>query len=193
MAKSIPVALFFDHDQPEKGVTEVDSPENFTTAHYKYYNKRANYVERYANRFKGERKDDALNDINSFFDTEVKSGFDKYEQFKKQLILVLESGQKINIYLRGYTSPIAPSEYNIALGRRRIDSVRREFDEWGGGSLLPYIQSGQLTITERSFGEETSPTNISDDPRQPSKSIYSPSASRERRVEIDEINFNQDK
>jgi len=193
LANAIPVALFFDHDSPGNGSMEIISPENFTSAYYKYYNKRPNYVERYTNRFNGVRRDDALNEVNGFFNNEVKKGFDKYEVFKNQLILVLESGQKVNIYLRGYTSPIAPSEYNIALGKRRIDSVRKEFYEWGGGSLQPFISSGQLTITERSFGEETSPTSISDDPNRPSQSIYSPSASRERRVEIDEINFNQDK
>jgi hypothetical protein len=46
-------------------------------------------------------------------------------------------------------------------------------------------------VTERSFGEETSPKNLSDDPGRPYESIYSPAAALERRVEIDEINFNQ--
>lgn len=193
LANAIPVALYFDHDQPGSGTMVEKSPVNYTNAYYKYYNRRPNYVDKYTARYRGARKDDALLEINNFFSGEVKKGFDKYEIFKNQLILVLESGQKVNIYLRGYTSPIAPSEYNVALGKRRIDSVRREFDEWGNGALLPYIRSGQLSVTERSFGEETSPKNISDDPRTPAQSIYSPSASKERRVEIDEINFNQDK
>jgi len=194
LANAIPVALFFDHDSPGKNTMETTSPETFTSAYYKYFNSFPTYEKNYANRlFTGAKRSAAIDELNTFFNNEVKKGFDKYEVFKNQLILVLESGQKVNIYLRGYTSPIAPSEYNIALGKRRIDSVRREFDEWGNGALLPYIRTGQLTITERSFGEETSPTTISDDPKRPSQSIYSPSASRERRVEIDEINFNQDK
>jgi len=52
---------------------------------------------------------------------------------------------------------------------------------------MSYISSGQLIITERSFGEETANKGISDDPAAPKKSIFSPDASRERRVEIDEI------
>ena len=194
LANAIPVALFFDHDSPGKNTMSETSQENFTSTYYKYYNSFPKYEKNYANRlFSGARRDDAVYELNEFFNNEVKKGFDKYEVFKNQLILVLESGQKVNIYLRGYTSPIAPTAYNFALGKRRIDSVHKEFDEWGDGVLKPYILTGQLIITERSFGEETSPKSISDDPKQPSKSIYSPAASRERRVEIDDINFNQDK
>ena len=96
----------------------------------------------------------------------------------------------MNIYLRGFASPVAASDYNTSLGKRRIDSVRKEFYDWNGGVLVPYIESKLLIITERSFGESTSPNNISDNASAPALSIYSPQASRERRVEIDEIQFN---
>jgi len=91
--------------------------------------------------------------------------------------------------LRGYASPLAQDSYNLNLGKRRVDSVRNALKKWDGGILVQYINSGQLVITERSFGETSAPTGISDKESEALKSIYSPNASRERRVEIDEINF----
>lgn len=191
LSEAIPVALYFDHDAPKQGDSLHLSNMNYTESYDKYYDKRGRYIYNYVSKFSGSRQDDARREASQFFDREVKSGFEGYENFKNQLLLVLESGQNINIYIRGYASPIALDDYNKALGRRRVDSVRKEFDEWNDGVLLPYIKSGQLLVTERSFGEETSPSDVSDDPRQPFQSIYSPAASRERRVEIDEINFNE--
>lgn len=191
LADAIPVALYFDNDAPSASGADSLSAANYTDSYNSFYDKRGRYIYRYVNHFKGKRQDEARREISQFFDNNVKEGFDRYENFKNQLLLVLESGQKINIYLRGYASPVALDDYNRALGRRRVDSVRKEFDEWNDGALLPYIQSGQLVVTERSFGEETSPKDLSDDPRRPYESIYSPAAALERRVEIDEINFNQ--
>lgn len=188
---AIPVALYFDNDAPKAAGADSLSAVNYTDSYNRFYDKRGRYIYRYVNYFSGSRQDEARREISQFFDNNVKEGFDRYENFKNQLLLVLESGQKINIYLRGYASPVAMDDYNRALGRRRVDSVRKEFDEWNDGALLPYIQSGQLMVTERSFGEETSPKNLSDDPGRPYESIYSPAAALERRVEIDEINFNQ--
>lgn len=192
LAEAIPVELYFDHDNPKPGATDFNSATNYTDSYQAYYEKRGRYIFKYVERFSGSRQDNARREASQFFDNEVKAGFEKYDFFKDQLLLVLQSGQSINVYLRGYASPIALDEYNKALGRRRVDSVRQEFDDWNNGALLPYIESGQLIVTERSFGEETSPSEVSDDPRQPYQSIYSPAASRERRVEIDEINFNEE-
>ncbi len=191
LAETIPLALFFDNDAPVAGDSTHLSGENYSDTYEAYYDKRGKYVFNYVSKFSGRRQDDARREASQFFDGEVRVGFEKYDIFKKQLLLVLESGQEVNIYLRGYASPLALDEYNQALGRRRVDSVRKEFDDWNGGVLLPYINNGQLLVTERSFGEETSPKEVSDDPSKPYQSIYSPGASRERRVEIDEINFNK--
>jgi len=88
------------------------------------------------------------------------------------------------IFIKGYTSPRAQSDYNLALGKRRVASARLHFEQWREGVLQPYINSGQLKIAEVSFGETRSATGISDDLTDERGSIYSPAAARERRVEI---------
>ena len=186
---AIPVSLYFDNDQPDPGTIKETSTKNYTQSYSAYYARKDKFKNVYISRSTDKIK--ANQEIEDLFENEIKIGFDKYETFKRQLLLVLENDQEVNVYLRGFASPVAASDYNTALGKRRIDSVRKEFYEWKGGALVPYIQSKQLIVTERSFGESTSPNNISDNANAPAKSIYSPNASRERRVEIDEIQFNQ--
>lgn len=189
LAEAIPVSMYFDNDQPDSGTLKVTSSKNYTQAYNEYYKRKTKFREVYINR--SSSKLAAADEIDAFFEGDVKRGYDKYEHFKRQLLLVLENGQEANIYLRGFASPVAASEYNTALGKRRIDSVRKEFYQWRSGILVKYIDNGQLKITERSFGESTSPGEVSDNINAPAQSIYSPEASRERRVEIDEIQFNQ--
>ncbi len=191
LKNAIPVRLYFDNDQPDRRTTKETSSQNYTEAYYRYYERYDQFKEIYSSKFPRSQKANAEQEIDELFDGNIKEGFEKYERFKNQLIIVLEAGQKVNIYLRGYASPVHINEYNTALGRRRVDSIRKEFDEWQDGIFIPYIRSGQLIVTERSFGEETAPPGISDDPATPDKSIFSPEASIERRVEIDEINFNE--
>jgi len=191
LENAIPVSLYFDNDKPKAGNSNVTSAETYTTTFKNYYARKEKFRAAYISRFRfNDNKVSGVSEIEDLFENHIKRGFDKYDNFKRQLLLVLENGQDVNIYLRGYASPVAQSEYNTELGKRRVDSVRKEFDQWNNGVLLPYIQSGQLKVTERSFGEETAPVGISDDISKPDSSIFSPEASKERRVEIDEINFN---
>ncbi|MBT8191174.1 MAG: PD40 domain-containing protein [Bacteroidia bacterium] len=191
LKNAIPVQLYFDNDEPDPKTRGTYSSQNYTQTFYRYYDRKEKFKQVYSSRFSRNDKDGAVYQIEELFEDQIKAGFEKYEKFKNQLLVVLEAGQKVNIYLRGYASPVHEDDYNIALGKRRVDSIRKEFDEWRDGVFLPYLNSGQLIVTERSFGEETAPPGISDDPGNPNKSIFSPEASIERRVEIDEINFNE--
>jgi len=191
LANAIPVTLYFDNDSPDPRTTKATSSKTYTQTYDEYYNKKSEYKRKYLGLFGNSDKITAEGEMNNLFDGQLKRGFDRYDVFKKQLLIVLQDGQDINIYLKGYASPLAQNDYNTALGKRRVDSVRKEFDSWNNGALLPFIRSGQLKVTERSFGETTAATGVSDDPSSPSKSIYSPQAALERRVEIEEINFNK--
>ena len=189
LSKAIPVSLYFDNDQPKKGSSVNNSSQTYSQIYHDYYGQKSVFKSSYLALFSGSDKLTADQEMDYLFESNVRAGFDKYDTFKKQLQIVLESGQDVNVYLRGYTSPLAQGDYNIALGKRRVDSIRKEFDTWNNGVFVPFIRSGQLKVTERSFGETTAPAEVSDDPNAPSKSIYSPEASKERRVEIDEIKF----
>ncbi len=187
LENAIPVSLYFDNDRPKIGSNKNESAQTYSQIYGDYYSQKPKFRDAYLALFSGSDRVTAFQEVDYLFENLVKASFDKYDTFKKQLQIVLEAGQDVNVYLRGYTSPLAQGDYNTALGKRRVDSIRKEFDTWNNGVLVPYILSGQLKVTERSFGETTAPASVSDDPSAPSRSIYSPEASRERRVEIDEI------
>ncbi|MEP6794507.1 MAG: hypothetical protein ABJB16_09300, partial [Saprospiraceae bacterium] len=115
------------------------------------------------------------------------SGKREFESFMHILEQYLHEGLTFTIYLKGYTSPLASDEYNKSLGNRRISSIQNEFKSFRDGILWKYMESGDLVVTQKSFGEETAPATVSDDRKNVRKSIYSPEASKERRVEIIEI------
>ncbi len=99
----------------------------------------------------------------------------------------LKNNEEVEVIIKGFTSPRAQSDYNVNLGKRRISSVRNQFEKYADGVLKPYIDSGKLRITEASFGETTARAGISDNLDDERNSGYHPDASRERRVEIVEI------
>ncbi len=185
----VPVRLYFDNDHPNPRSRTETSSLSYSSTYGPYYGKKAEFLRNYGKLFGYKGRDAAEGDINAFFEREVKGGYDNFNALLNCLKEVLEGGGSLNLFIRGYASPISPSEYNAALGKRRVDVVRNEIKRYQNGILAPYIANGQLKITERSFGEDTAPSEVSDSRSDRRKSVYSPEASRERRVEIDEIRF----
>ena len=122
-----------------------------------------------------------------FFEGEVVGGYDKLKRFMRALKKELELGRSLEIAIKGYTSPIADTRYNLALGQRRVSSVANEILNYEGGHFRKYVQNGSLIITDISFGEETSPEDVSDKISDMSQSVYGLGASKERRVQIVKI------
>jgi outer membrane protein OmpA-like peptidoglycan-associated protein len=118
---------------------------------------------------------------------EVKKGHDHLQLFSEILLKRLKTGERVEIVIKGYTSPRAKSDYNDNLAKRRISSLRNHFYEWQYAVLEPFLSNGKLVISESPYGESQAETGISDDLFDERNSIYSVGASRERRVEIIEV------
>lgn len=187
IAKLIPLKLYFDNDEPEKRTLSQTTNQSFTEAYDKYYKRMDSFKKNYSGSFAPSKQADAEARIETFFETEVKDGHKNLKIFMEALERTLQKGFNINLYLRGYASPLASEEYNYAIGQRRVQSIRNEFARYNNGILSEYLESGQLQIKQRSFGEESAPEGISDKPGEMSRSIYSPEASKERRIELEEI------
>ncbi|WP_367389707.1 hypothetical protein [Lewinella sp. LCG006] len=177
----LPLTLFYDNDHPNprtrKSVTELDYSETY----FNYLKREDIYYEQYA---ENEEEQDA---VALFFEKEVVEGYERLELFSAILLEQLEAAQKVEIFLKGYTSPRAKGDYNLLLGQRRVSAVRNHFQSWRSGILLPYLESGQLVISEVSFGETRAAASAQDERAGERLSIYSPAAARERRVEIVEV------
>lgn len=183
----LPLALYFDNDEPDPRTRRTTTQQTYATAYNRYFLRKAEYVRQYAAGLEGDALEDAENKMIAFFEKDIRLGYEKLLRFSEILLARLQSGDQVEIFIKGFTSPRAQSDYNLALGARRVSSVRNHFQSWQGGAFLPYLRSGQLKISERSFGEATASKDISDALDDLRGSIFSLGAMRERRVEIVEI------
>ena len=110
------------------------------------------------------------------------------EKFSALLLSTLKEGNDVNISMRGCSSPLAESRYNLILSQRRINSLRNYWRNYQNGILMGYISSGKMKITEEAAGETLSTMSISDKLDDLANSVYNPSAARERRIEITKVN-----
>ena len=179
--------LYFDNDEPEKRTRKTATTKTYEETAQVYLDRQNEYRERFAGRVDGAKAEAAEQQIDSFFESEIRQGYDRLGQLSDLLLSRLENGDAIEVVVKGFTSPRAESDYNLNLGKRRVSSVRNHFEAWAEGALQPYLRSGKLKITETSFGETTVRAGISDKLSDERNSIYHPDAARERRVEIVEV------
>jgi outer membrane protein OmpA-like peptidoglycan-associated protein len=180
----LPLKLYFSNDEPDSNVTVNFTNKYYQLCYEQYMNLKYEYIKEYSEQYKGEQRIQAAEKVENFFDSEVVLQYNRMNAFLEALYEVLKSGVKIEVQIRGFTSPRAPSDYNVALANRRIMSVRKQFSFYKKGIFWPFLKSGILTIQQLPFGETTAPSGISDAYEDPRNSVYSVEASRERRVEI---------
>ncbi len=183
----LPLALYFDNDEPDKKTRKSTTQKSYGESYDQYYLQKQNYMDQYSAPFEGEEKIRMENEMADFFENEIKKDNEYLNLFSRILLERLSAGEEIEIFIKGFTSPRAQSDYNIFLGKRRISSVLNHFMRYQNGVFTSYMNQGKLKITEKSFGESTASQTISDALEDTRNSVFSIAAARERRVEIMEI------
>lgn len=186
----LPLALYFDNDEPDKNSRSSLTDQVYSTLYNNYINRKPVFSSEYGGGVSEGTRSSAEGEIESFFEGDVIGGYNKLQTMLSVLVKELQLGQRVEISIRGYASPRFEDKYNLVLGQRRVASVKNEMLNYQGGVLRPFINSGQLQVIDVSFGEELAPSNISDSLGNRKLSIYSPEASRERRVEIISVTKN---
>jgi hypothetical protein len=182
--KMLPIKLYFHNDEPDSNVTVSYTFKPYSEPYGYYISLQQVYVATYSAQFVGENQKLAEKKVNDFFENEVRFNYSKMNSFFDSLLVFLAEGKKMEIQIRGFTSPRAYNAYNQALGNRRVMSLKNQILQYKSSAFLPYINSGSFVIKELSFGETQAPSGISDRLNDPRNSINSVEASRERRVEI---------
>jgi len=180
----LPVTVYFDNDRPNRRSKKMYTDLSYTNTYGEYYAKKEEFKRSYTKTLNGSSIESGNLELESFFENDVKVGYDKLKLFVSKLKERLDGGDQIELSLKGFASPRAANRYNLALGQRRIWTLKNEISTYEGGILSPYIKSGQLSITEVSFGEEIAPDGISDSFANPRLSVFSVEASKERKAEI---------
>jgi len=180
----LPITLYFDNDLPDINSRKTATKTEYGNLVDVYRKRKEEYKEKYSNPLPQNEREEANSELEFFFEGNVNGGYDKLKAFMSSVLQELEAGNKVELILKGFASPRADSKYNLALGQRRVNSVKNEMMSYNNGLLKPYFQSGQITVTDISFGKELAPTDVIgalDDRRN---SIYNVRAAKERRVEI---------
>lgn len=183
----LPLVLYFDNDVPDRRSWSRNTDVNYSETYPQYYQKKEKFVEEFTDPIEGEEKEETALGLSRFFETELKKGKEDLDNFMELLLTHLKAGDPVDIYLKGYASPRASREYNFVLGLRRVNSVRNELLSYSDGVFKDYLDDGQLTIKEQSFGSTNAPPDVIGDLDDERNSIYSLGASKERRVEIIQI------
>lgn len=186
----LPLALYFDNDEPDRRTRRTTTKKTYTETFDSYYARKYEYLSEYAAPLEEEERYAAEEKMTDFFEDKVKKGQRYLFLFSDILLKRLQQNERVEIFVKGFTSPRAQSDYNVNLGKRRISSVRNHFAEYAGGVFQEYLEKGKLIITERSFGETTASNQVSDDLEDVRNSVYSIDAARERRVELVELEIN---
>ena len=183
----LPIALYFDNDEPDKRTYRRSTKKDYSETFRDYYARKSIFISEYQKGKEGQDPAVSAQQIEDFFENDVKKGYDELMFFLQNVINELEKGRNYRIILKGFASPRATSAYNKNLGARRISSVKNEFEKHAGGIFKEYIKRGLLVIEEAPIGEDLAPPTVSDDLDDVVNSIYSPEASRERRLEIIDV------
>jgi hypothetical protein len=180
----LPVTLYFHNDEPECCNLRDTTALNYVTTYQLYWGLLDEYKHKFDKGLAADKKAAADKEVFSLFTDKVEKGYYDLIQFSAQLLDILQSGQKMEITIQGYCSPLNYNDYNIKLGYRRIASLRNYFYHYRNGALQSYIESGKLILKNESIGEEKAAKNVSDNREDTRNSVYSPAAAIERKVEI---------
>jgi outer membrane protein OmpA-like peptidoglycan-associated protein len=181
----LPLSLYFDNDKPAGSATSESTATNYDVTYRPFVAKKREFLGAY-NKMMASQGGIVTeqNEMNMFFDKDLKGGYEHLAGFSSILKTYLQKGYQLEVVLEGFASPLANAEYNQKLAGRRVNSVINYFSSYANGSMKKYITSGQLKISVQPLGEVN--TTVSDDGKNAS-SIYSVEASRERKVVIKDI------
>lgn len=172
----LPVTVFFDNDQPNPRTKQTTTDANYQELVNNYLNRKSEFEKQLEGREKQE--------IGVFFDFNVEDGWERLQNFADSLHSTLEKGAKVHIGIRGYASPLAQSDYNDFLSQRRVQSVLNYLWKTHNGKLEKFYREGSLVIHKLPFGERLSATSVSDELENQKASVYSVTASLERKVRL---------
>jgi len=189
----VPLTLYFNNDEPDPRTKNISTNKNYENLFYEYSRFSQIYANEYSKGLTGDNKEIASEEVLNFFSDSLENGFEQLKKFTDMLQKVLLNGETVKLTFKGYCSPLASSDYNIKLAKRRVSSLRNYFNEYKNGWFLKYFNNpnekeGKIIFEEVDIGE-LSETKASDDFKDKRNSVYSPKAASERKIQILAIQF----
>ncbi len=186
LRERLPIRLYFHNDEPDPR-----SWDTSTTADYgRTYRAYAALYPEYRKAWQPDTS--GIGRLERFFAEEVDRGHAQLNAFIALLRQALDEGQRIELQVRGFASPLARSDYNRNLSLRRIESLVHHLERAEHGALLPYLNGtatngGRLRIVKLPYGKSRADASVSDRLDDLRHSVYGLGAARERRIEIEQV------
>ena len=178
LREKLPIRLYFHNDEPGPRSRDTLTALTYEATWRAYRALRPDYHRAW----QGD-----TTAIEAFFRDNVDAGLARLNEFTTLLRQALDEGQRIELRVRGFASPLAESDYNARLSLRRISSLVNQLRTTQGGALRPFLESGALRLVKSPFGEDRSATGVSDRLDDLQGSVYSVGAALERRIEIEQV------
>ena len=190
-----PLTLYFHNDEPDPKTKNITTTKSYETTYTEYKMLVPQYMSEYPKGVEGDQKLININRVENFFADSVDAGMDDLKRFTNLLGKVLLKGQTVKITMKGYCSPLASTDYNINLAKRRISSLKNFFSETNNGWFLKYINNqtageGKIIFEDVDIGELVA-SKVSDDYKDKRNSVYSPFAAQERKIQIIAVGFGE--
>lgn len=195
--KRLPVTLYFHNDVPNPRSRDTVTSINYISSYDEYTAMLDKYKKEYSKGLSGTKSNDAEEDIENFFIEYVDKGVSDLKLFRILLLKELDKGSKINITVKGFASPLAKTDYNVNLTKRRIKSLINYMNEFDNGIFVKYLNGtaqngGKVIFSHVPFGEYTANQLTSDNPNDVQNSVYSRAAAIERKIEIQSVSYLED-
>ena len=192
--KKLPVTLYFHNDEPNPRTRDTVTNLTYMQSYDDYINMVPKYKKEYSKGLLGEKSEEAKEDIGDFFVEYVEQGVSDLNEFTRLLLIELNKGYKIKVTVKGFASPLAKTDYNVSLTKRRINSLINYLGIYGREDFVPYLNGtsaneGSLTFIQIPFGEYTANKLISDNVNDTQNSVYSRKAALERKIEIQSVSL----
>jgi tetratricopeptide (TPR) repeat protein len=187
-----PIRLYFKNDEPDAKSWAIFTSQNYEETFNLYKKDFSTYLTKVGESLGDTSALSKQIELQQFFKDEVEKGFEDLVIFKNVLLKELNDGSKIIIHLKGFASPLAKTNYNVALTKRRVSSLVNYFNECNEGVFKKYIDGqaingGKLSFSFASFGEYVANQETSDDILDQKNSVFSKEAAIERKIEIEKI------
>ncbi len=194
--RRLPVDLYFRNDEPDASSYAVTTKQNYLGTYNLYVERYDLYKREVVKGLAPELGAKKQQDLDVFFKNDVDKGAKDLLMLTEMIKKELGSGSTVTLRVKGFASPVAKTDYNVNLTRRRISSLINFYNEYGNGELKKYIDGtdpngGRLKFTFIPFGEYAA-NKISDDVKDQSNSVYSREAGLERKIQIENISFDKD-
>jgi hypothetical protein len=192
LMSELPVVLYFHNDEPNPKTLDTTTSLSYLDAYNSYIALKDEYIRENGKGLEGEMKDDKEQITSDFFELKVDKGANDLKRFSHALLDELNAGRSFRLYVRGFASPRAKSDYNLNLTKRRTASLVNFLKADSSGVFLPYLNDeatngAKLEVVLLPFGELKANQTVSDNLGDERSSIYNRAACMERRIEIEEV------